>query len=411
MLRRNVLRPKVLAGATALGAAAMLVVVLAPMASASRATPKSGVTLTALGKEVKALETLPPFKGITYYGGVLKNASKLKGDKVMVVPGDSELQACTEMGKAAASFFTAAGLKPTVFSTKGGVTTLTTAAKDAVSESYQAILYECDFSATEVVPAIATAESHGLKVIGWGSTLKADKEAHLEGSLNTTLGLVARNGVEQAVYEHQGKPFQAIIIESKAVGTSPPATAALLTELKTLCPKCKYTIITANVTTWFTTLSSATESALLRAPKATVIFDEFTGELTGVLAGIKGVHRTTTVKTFMGYGGGTAYLEDQSKGVGATVIAGQIEEGVVWCGYEDVIQTARVLLGEPALPVAKFTGPRRLITPQNVGSVLATGGFGTTFVNQFRKMLGLGPLSGSALTKAATLTGALTAKS
>ncbi|MGH8981589.1 MAG: hypothetical protein ACRDWE_11340 [Acidimicrobiales bacterium] len=403
------LRWKMLSGGAAFGGAMMLAAGVVPMAGASPHAVKSGVTHKALKKEVKTLEALPPFKGVKYYGGVLKGASRLKGDKVMIVPGDSELQACTEMGKAASQLFAAAGMQPSIFSTKGAVTTLTTAAKDAVSQGYKAILYECDFSATEVVPAISTAQSHGLKVIGWGSTLKADKEAHLTGSLNTTLGLVAKNGVEQAVYQDHGKPFQSIIIESKAVGTSPPATSALLSELRKLCPKCTHTVITANVTTWFSTLSSATESALLRAPKATVIFDEFTGELTGVLAGIKGVHRTKTVKTFMGYGGGTAYLEDQSKGVGHTVIAGQIEEGVVWCGYEDVIQTARVLLGEPALPVAKFTGPRRLITPQNASSVLASGGFGTVFVNQFRKMLGLAPLSGTALTNAATLTGGLTA--
>ena len=409
MRKGVVLRPKLLSG-IAVGAAMMLAAGLAPMVGAStRAAP--GLTLKALGQQVKALESLPPFKGIPYYGGVLANAAHLKGEKVMVVPGDSELQACTEMGKAAASLFSAAGMKPTVFSTKGSVTTLTTAANDAIAQGYKAILYECDFSATEIVPEIARAEKAGLKVVGWGSTLKADKVAHLDGSLNTTLGLVARNGVEQAVYEHHGKPFQSIIIESKAVGTSPPALAALLTELKKLCPRCTYTVITAEVTTWFTTLSSAVESALLRAPKATVIFDQFTGELTGVLAGVKGVHRTTSVKTYMGYGGGTAYLVDQSKGVGHTVVAGQIEEGVVWCGYEDVIQTARVLLGLPALPVAKFTGPRRLLTPQNVATVLRSGGFGTVFVNQFRKMLGLKPLKGAALLKAATLTGALTPKS
>jgi ABC-type sugar transport system substrate-binding protein len=410
MTRGRVLRPKVFAGIAALGTGLMLTATLAPMVGALSRSASSGVTIPALGKQVKALETLPPFKGITYYGGVLKNAAKLKGDKIMVVPGDSELQACTEMGKAAAQLFTAAGMKPTIFSTKGAVTTLETAATDAISEGYKAILFECDFSATEIVPEIAKAESHGLKVIGWGSTLKADKEAHLDGSLNTTLGQVARNGVEQAVYEHDGKPFQSIIIWSKAVGTSPPATAALETELKKLCPACTYTLLTAEVTTWFSTLSSATESALERAPKATVIFDEFTGELTGVLAGIKGVHRTASVKTYMGYGGGTAYLKYQAAGVGHTIVAGQIEESVVWCGYEDVIQTARVLLGEPALPVAKFTGPRRLLTPKNVATALKTGGFGTVFVNQFRKMLGLGPLSGTALTNAATLTGALTAK-
>lgn len=406
MTLEKVHRLKKLGGVAVVGAA-MLAVGMTPVAGAANRSGSSGVNLKALGKEVKALEAAPKFKGAAYYGGDLKGVTSLAGDKVMIVPGDSELQACTYMGKAASELFTAAGLKPTIFSTTGGVSTLTTAASDAISEGYKAILYECDFTATEVAPAIAQAEAKGIKVIGWGSTLAEDKAAHLQGSLNTTLGLVAKNGVEQAVYEHKGKPFQSIVIESKAVGTSPPATATLLKELKKLCPKCKATVITANVTTWTTTLPSATESALERAPKATAIFDEFTGELSSVLAGIEGVHRTSTVKTYMGYGGGTAYLEDEAKGVGHTVVQGQIEEGVVWCGYEDVLQTIRLLLGDKAMPVSVFTGPRRLLTPQNVGSALKTGGFGTAFVNDFRAMLGLAPLSGSALTSAATLTGKL----
>ena len=410
MTSENSHKPGKLAGVVVMGVA-MLAIGMTPVAgAASRSAASPRVDLKALGKQVKALEAMPTFKGASYYGGDLKNGKSLAGDKVMIVPGDSQLQACTYMGKAAAELFKAAGLRPTVFSTTGGVSTLTTAGNDAIKEGYKAILYECDFTATEVAPEIAQAEAKGIKVIGWGSTLAEDKAAHLQGSLNTTLGKVAVNGVQQAVYQHKGKPFQSIVIESKAVGTSPPATARLLNELKKLCPKCKATVVTANVTTWTTTLPSATESALERAPKATAIFDEFTGELSSVLAGIEGVHRTGTVKTYMGYGGGTAYLEDEASGVGHRVVQGQIEEGIVWCGYEDVLQTLRVLLGKKPMPVSVFTGPRRLITPQNVGAVLKTGGFGTAFVNDFRAMLGVKPLSGSALTSAATLTGKLTAK-
>jgi hypothetical protein len=48
-----------------------------------------------------------------------------------------------------------------------------------------------------------------------------------------------------------------------------------------------------------------------------------------------------------------------------------------------------------------------MATPDNAVNVLTTGGWGTDWVNGFRALLGLPALSGSALTAAATLNGAM----
>jgi hypothetical protein len=61
----------------------------------------------------------------------------------------------------------------------------------------------------------------------------------------------------------------------------------------------------------------------------------------------------------------------------------------------------------PPIPYSQAIGPDRLVTPQNADEVLATGGWGTDWVNGFRGLLGLPSLSGTDLTSAATLNGAM----
>jgi hypothetical protein len=62
------------------------------------------------------------------------------------------------------------------------------------------------------------------------------------------------------------------------------------------------------------------------------------------------------------------------------------------------------------IPYGKAIGPDRIATPDNAVEVLTTGGWGTDWVNGFRDLLGLPPLSGDALTAAATLNGAMVGK-
>jgi hypothetical protein len=72
------------------------------------------------------------------------------------------------------------------------------------------------------------------------------------------------------------------------------------------------------------------------------------------------------------------------------------------------LQTARALEKMPPIAYDKAIGPDRIVTPDNSVQVLQTGGWGTDWVNGFRGLLGLPALSGSALTSASTLNGAMT---
>ena len=72
-----------------------------------------------------------------------------------------------------------------------------------------------------------------------------------------------------------------------------------------------------------------------------------------------------------------------------------------------VFGSNRALEKQPAISYAKAIGPNRIITPGNAAEVLQTGGWGTSWVNGFRELLGLPDLSGSALTSASTLNGAM----
>ncbi len=74
------------------------------------------------------------------------------------------------------------------------------------------------------------------------------------------------------------------------------------------------------------------------------------------------------------------------------------------------LDTARAMEKLPALSLTQAIGPDRIVTPQNAVEVLETGGWGTSWVNGFRELLGLPDLSGSALTAAATLNGSMTDK-
>ncbi|MDX6420563.1 MAG: hypothetical protein QOG28_5183, partial [Trebonia sp.] len=92
---------------------------------------------------------------------------------------------------------------------------------------------------------------------------------------------------------------------------------------------------------------------------------------------------------------------------GSSIVQSDIGGYPPWTGYLLFLQTARALEKQPAISYAKAIGPNRIITPGNAVEVLQTGGWGTSWVNGFRELLGLPDLSGSALTSASTLNGAM----
>ena len=107
--------------------------------------------------------------------------------------------------------------------------------------------------------------------------------------------------------------------------------------------------------------------------------------------------------------GGTPFIKLQATQPGENVIQSDIGGYPPWTGYLLFLQTARALEHLAPISYDKAIGPDRIATPDNAVNVLTTGGWGTSWVNGFRGLLGLPPLSGSALTAASTPNGAMTA--
>ena len=342
------------------------------------------------------------------YGSKVPNTSNLRGKKIMIIPGVSALAACTEIAQADAAIATALGMKATIFANQGSTAEHNTAIENAIHQGYAAIDMGCAMDPSTSAPAIAQAEAAGLKVAVYGATTQEAAVAKVTYNNVDPYALDAKLAADQAVVQHNGQPFNAIAITSNAAPATAIMESSLKAELKATCPACTVTEVNVEVPQWQTDIASTVTSALLQHPNVTVLFPDYAGMLTYLLAGIQAAHRSSDVKAYLAFGGGTPFIKLQTADPGKSIIQSDIGGYPPWNGYLMFLQTARALEGLPPISYDKAIGPDRIATPGNAVEVLTTGGWGTGWVNGFRSLLGLPPLSGSALTAAATLDGAMT---
>jgi len=426
--RRNPRATRVAFGITAVGAAMLLAACSSSSSSsstpassptsagasgpaASSAPATSGSNIAALSADVVKGAALPSFGDYgANYGGKVPSIANLAGKKIMIIPGVSALAACTEIAQATAAMAKSVGMVPTIFENQGATADHNAAIENAIHQGYAAVAMGCAMDPSTSAPAIAQAQKAGLVVATYGGTPQEDAAAKTTYNTDDPYALDAKYAAEQAVAQHNGQPFQAVAITSNATG---PATAieeaTIKSTLATDCPACTVKEVNVEVPDWATQVSGAVTSALLQNPQATVLFPDYAGELTYVLAGIQAAHRTN-VKTYLAFGGGTPFVKLQTADPGKSIIQSDIGGYPPWTGYLLFLQTVRGLEKLSPIPYTAAIGPNRVVTPDNALEVLTTGGWGTTWVNGFRELLGLPDLSGSALTSAATLGGAMTAK-
>jgi ribose transport system substrate-binding protein len=425
--RRNPRAARTAFGAVAVGAALLLAACSssssgsssssassAPASSAAAAPSSasaSGPDISALTADVNKYATTPSFSDYgPNYGGKIPSIANLAGKKIMIIPGVSALAACEEIAQAASNFAKAAGMVPTIFNNPGTTADTNSAIENAIHQGYAAISMGCAMDPSQSAPAIAQAEKAGLVVGVYGGTPDMDQRANTTYNTDDPYALDATLATEQAIEQHNGQPFNALAITSTATG---PATVieedAIQAELAKDCPKCTLTAVNVEVPQWQTNIASTVTSQLLQHPDISVLFPDYAGELTYVLAGIQAAHKTD-IKTYLAFGGGTPFVQLQTAQPGASIIQSDVSESPPWTGYLLVLQTIRGLEKLPPISYANAIGPDLIITPQNAVSVLETGGFGDDWVNGFRELLGLPDLSGSALHAASTLNGAMTGK-
>jgi ribose transport system substrate-binding protein len=413
-------RRRVAAGVLSVGAAILLAACSSSSSSpggtaassagggSSAGAGTSSGNLSALSSAVNQGAAIPSFSDYAAdYGAKVPSTANLAGKKIMIVPGDSALAACTEIAQADAALATDLGMKPTIFANQGTTAEHNTAIENAIHEGYAAVDLGCDYDPTTNAPAIAAAQKAGIVVSVYGATQQEATATNIQYASVDTYALDAKLAADQAIVQHNGQPFNAIAITSNAA----PATAimedSLKSELQAQCPKCTLTEVNVEVPNWQSDVASTVTSSLLQHPNVSVLFPDYAGELTYVLAGIQAAHKSTSVKTYLSFGGGTPFIKLQTAQPGESIIQSDIGGYPPWTGYLLVLQTVRALEKQPPIPYAKAIGPNRMATPDNALNVLTTGGWGTSWVNGFRSLLGLPALSGTALTNAATLNGAM----
>jgi ABC-type sugar transport system substrate-binding protein len=383
----------------------------APSSSSSSPAPSSGADLSALTADITKAAGTPSFSDYgPQYGGKVPSIANLAGKKIMIIPGVSALAACEEIAQAASDFAKAAGMVPTIFNNQGSPAEHNTAIENAIHQGYAAVIMGCAMDPSQDTPAIAAAQKAGLVVGVYGGTPQQDQRAGTTYNTDDPYGDDARLAAEQAVVQHNGQPFNAIAITSFATG---PATQieedSLKATLAADCPKCTLSSVNVEVPQWATNVQSTVTAQLLQHPDTTVLFPDYAGELTYVLAGIQAAHKTD-VKTYLAFGGGTPFVQLQTVSPGKDIIQSDVSESPPWTGYLLFLQAVRGLEKLPPIAYDKAIGPDRMVTPDNAADVLATGGFGDDWVNGFRELLGLPDLSGSALHAASTLNGGMTGK-
>jgi len=417
--KRNPRKARVVIGVLSAGAA----LALAACSSSSSSSAASGGSSTsgsssssgsssadtaALADGVTKAAAVPSFSDYAAgYGGKVGDVSNLKGKKIMIVPGSSALAACTEIAQAAAALATDVGMKPTIFANQGTTAEHNTAIENAIHQGYAAIDLGCDYDPTTNAPAIAAAQKAGLVVSVYGATQAQATATNLQYVNSDPYTLDATLAVDQAVAQHNGQPFDAVAITSNAASATATMEAGIKAELAKTCPKCTLTEVNVEVPKWTTDVASAVSSALLQHPNVSVLFPDYAGMMTYVLQGIQTAHKTGSVKAYLNFGGGTPFVKIQTADPGKSIVQSDIGGYPPWTGYLMFLQTARALEKQPAIPYAKAIGPNRIVTPDNAVEVLQTGGWGTSWVNGFRELLGLPALSGSALTNASTLNGTM----
>jgi ribose transport system substrate-binding protein len=359
--------------------------------------------LPQLEAAVAAAQKVPTF---TSPGPAIKDVGALKGDKIMSIPGSSQLAACEQMSEAEQSLGDAVGTPVTIWQNSGLTSQWESGINTAIAQGYKAVILTCSINPLSIVPALLNAENHGVKVVCYAVNYPVTQKTYpgLASGVGENAVQDAALMVEQAFVHSGGKPFDMLLITSNAVNGEPLQVAAVKKEMNTLCGSaCKIYSADVEVPDWATKIQSTVQSQLLTHPDISVVFPLYSGEYLFALPGIEASHRSNVILTG-GFGNGTPEIQLQLSSPGNTIAIGQMSSYADWAAYSAYYQTALVLAGQTPVPFQKTATPNVLTTPANAAAVL-TGykAYGDGFVNGYRSLFGLPALSGAALIAAATV--------
>jgi ribose transport system substrate-binding protein len=359
----------------------------------SSSSAVSAATISAFKTKIAKAEQVPTWSA----PGPAVSASVLKGKSLLVFPINSQIDACNTQAQDFKALGTELGAHVTSFSDDGDPTQWVTGIQDGVSAHDAAIAMLCGIVPGAVGPQLAAAAKAGIKIVD-GNYNETSVYTGLDGetAVNTAPSMV--NDVDYAVTQLKGKALHAIVVTSTSVIQGPAAQAAADGAVKSACKTCSVDAnINIPVQDWVTsTAQSDMSSALLAHPDANAVIVAFDGIVPGILPAVESAHRAgLEIYTW----GGSRSVEELMLKPNSYVAAdaGPNED---WDAYEAMDQVIRLLGGHPAASVNSEVDPDRLWVPSNVsqffgpGNTYGNAGYGgNAFINGFRKLWGLAPVS------------------
>lgn len=357
--------------------------------SAQASTAASGATnanIPKLQAIVSAAEQVPAFTP----PGPSINVSSLRGTKMVVMPSSSAISYCAGIASGVVSLGKSLGISVTNVPTAGQVSQWQSGALQAATLGAKSLGLICGIPPNVMSPQLNVLNAHSVstvfdQAVDLGSPLGNPPMPTGTYATGIPQAKAMRILVDQAVVDHRGAPFHALILTSSDIYIEPGALAATEDELKTQCgPSCSYTVVNIPIADWGTRVQSSVASALASDPKIQAVLTLFDGMVEGALPAVESTHRSGLKIYAWGAGEGILKLE-QTNADGA--IAGDIGCGASWASYALMDQMLRVSAHQAPAPATAEYCKIRLFTPANVGQFFSpSGGFGTAYMTGYKNL-------------------------
>lgn len=326
------------------------------------------------------------------------NASAVHGKSALVMPVNSLIDSCNTQAQDFKALGQQLGMNVTSFSDSGVPTQWMAGIQKAASSSDSAVAMLCGIEPALVGPQLTAAHQSRTAIID-GDYNETTNYAGLDAETAVDMAQGATENVDDALVQLNGKPLHALVVSTDSIVQGPATRAAIAAEEQRLCPTtCTATDLVVPIQVWPTQVDGEVYQALKSNPKINAVIITMDGIVQFAIPAVEQIHRLG--------------LEIYTWGASRTVESYMLQKGSLiasdpgpnneWDAYQEMDQVIRLLAGQPAAPVNNELSPNRFWVPANVaaffgpeGSYGNQGYGGNTFINGFRQLWGLPPVSSS----------------
>ncbi len=356
----------------------------ASSASGSSSGSISSSTLASLKASITKAEAVPKFVA----PGPAVNASAVKGSSMLVMPVNSEIDACQTQSEDFVALGKSLGVKVTYFSDSGEPSQWVQGIQNSVSGHDKAIALLCGIIPGAVGPQLTAARRAGVTVVD-GNYNEVSDYTGLDGETAVDVAGGMKDDVDDALINLNGKPLHALVVTTDSIVQGPAAIAAVNGEIKRVCPSsCSATDVIVPIQNWATQVQSDVSSALVKNSNINAVIVTFDGMTQFVLPAVTSAHNSA-LKIYA-WGAGRS-VEKLIKPGGVVVADSGPDEQ--WDAYEAMDQIIRIANHKPAASVTQEVDPNRFWDASNVKSFFGPGGTygnegygGDAFINGFKKL-------------------------